>query len=88
MRRALAEDGIPYDRKKFSPHITLIRRALFRDRSALEIEKPPKGSTQVDRVSLMRSDRGKNTGLKKEMERGQSHWLLLHGIAMTVLYYK
>ena len=27
VRRALAENGIPFDRKRFSPHITLIRKA-------------------------------------------------------------
>ena len=26
LRRALAEAGIPFDKKKFSPHITIIRR--------------------------------------------------------------
>lgn len=62
LRRALGENNIPYDRKKFSPHITLIRRASFRDRSALEITKPPKGFMQVEYISLMRSDRGK-TGM-------------------------
>ena len=29
LRRALAENGIPFDRKKFSPHITLIRKAEY-----------------------------------------------------------
>ena len=29
LRRALAEAGIPFDRKKFSPHITLVRRAVI-----------------------------------------------------------
>ena len=27
LRRALAEADVPFDRKKFSPHITIIRRA-------------------------------------------------------------
>lgn len=40
--------------------ITLIRRASFRDRSALEITKPPKGSMLVEHISLMRSERGKH----------------------------
>jgi len=30
LRRALAEAGIPFDKKKFSPHITMIRRASGR----------------------------------------------------------
>ena len=30
LRRALAEADIPFDRKRFSPHITLVRRAVCR----------------------------------------------------------
>ena len=29
LRRVLAGNGIPFDRKKFSPHITLIRKAEY-----------------------------------------------------------
>ena len=29
LRKALAENGVPFDRKKFSPHITLIRKAEY-----------------------------------------------------------
>ena len=29
LRRALAENGIPFDRKRFSPHITLVRKGVF-----------------------------------------------------------
>ena len=61
LRRRLAEAGIPFDRKGFSPHITLVRKpesvlppgpgayaALLQGRSMT-----------VDHISLMRSDRGK-----------------------------
>lgn len=58
LRRALADRNIPYDRKKFSPHITLIRRAAFRKQAAAA--KPPKGSMRVHKIVLMRSDRGKS----------------------------
>ncbi len=68
LRRALAENDIPYDKKKFSPHITLIRRVSFRNG---EIEKPesihvPYG-TRVEHVSLMRSERGKNGMIYTEL---------------------
>ena len=56
VRRALAEGGIPFDRKRFSPHITLIRRA---SRDAAGIRVAPAGM-RVRAISLMRSDRGKN----------------------------
>lgn len=55
LRRALSDAGIPFDRKRFSPHITLVRRA--EGRPALQV--PPAAMT-VRRVSLMRSDRGKS----------------------------
>ena len=61
LRRALAENEIPYDRKKFSPHITLIRKVSFRN-GLLEGEPGNVGISdfEVKRVSLMKSDRGKN----------------------------
>ena len=55
VRRALAERGIPFDRKRFSPHVTLIRRAEGR-LGGVQLEP---ASMTVEAVSLMRSDRGK-----------------------------
>lgn len=55
LRRALDENGIPYDKKPFRPHITLLRRA----------DRQPGGDITVrpvsclsGRVSLMKSERG------------------------------
>ncbi len=66
LRRALAEAGIPFDKKKFSPHITIIRRAdgtLSKEAAdeiaASEITGNGDVSMTVDHISLMRSDRGK-----------------------------
>lgn len=56
VRRALAEGGIPFDRKRFTPHITLIRKA---SRDAAGIMIAPKTMT-VRTVSLMSSRRGRN----------------------------
>ncbi len=67
LRRALAEHNIPYDRKKFSPHITLIRRAEFLDQTAVEVVRPPVASMFVENVSLMRSDRGKHGMIYTEL---------------------
>lgn len=55
IRRALAENDIPFDRKRFSPHITLIRKASGMI-PGIQVEKV---SMPVERISLMRSDRGK-----------------------------
>ena len=56
VRRALAENGIPFDKKKFKPHITLLRRGIG-EVSAFQIESP---YMTVKSISLMRSDRGKH----------------------------
>ena len=55
LRRALAEHGIPFDRK-YSPHITLVRQAS----AELPRLRVPSVSMEVRRISLMRSERGKN----------------------------
>ena len=56
VRRALAENEIPFDRKRFSPHITLIRKA---SRDAAGIPIAPETMT-VRTISLMSSRRGRN----------------------------
>ncbi|MBR1590639.1 MAG: hypothetical protein IJ657_06160 [Acidaminococcaceae bacterium] len=55
IRRALAESEIPFDRKRFSPHITLIRKA---DGPMPDVQLK-KTAMMVDRILLMCSDRGK-----------------------------
>ena len=66
LRRALAEADIPFDKKKFSPHITIIRRAngtlsgeAADEIAASEIAGHGGVSMTVDHISLMRSDRSK-----------------------------
>lgn len=69
LRRALAEEGIPFDRKKFSPHITLIRRAEGRlsDESKDALSDRFDAAMNVDHISLMRSDRGKHGMIYTEL---------------------
>lgn len=69
LRRALAEADIPFDRKKFSPHITIIRRAKGSpaDVPTGEIDQYFGASMTVDHISLMRSDRGKNGMIYTEL---------------------
>ena len=57
IRRALAEKHIPFDKKKFNPHITLLRRASVDKIPPVNFEP---ASMTVDTISLMRSDRGKD----------------------------
>ena len=66
VRHTLAQAGIPYDRKRFSPHITLIRRAVPGPRGMPGAEVPPVAA-ELHRVSLMRSDRGRNGMLYTEV---------------------
>ena len=56
IRRALAEKDIPFGRKRFSPHITLLRKAS-RDAAGIPIRP---ASMTVRTVSLMSSRRGRN----------------------------
>ena len=53
----LADADIPFDRKKFSPHITLIREPSKPTMPAIEV---PAASMVVNEISLMRSERGRN----------------------------
>ena len=59
VRRALADAGIPFDRKRFVPHITVLRRAEL-GRGELPALTVPEAGMTVSRISLMRSDRGKS----------------------------
>ena len=57
VRHALADADIPYDRKKFSPHITLIRQP---DHDRIPPVEIPNETMRVEGFSLFRSDRGKD----------------------------
>ena len=67
LRRALAEAGIPYDRKRFSPHITLLRRPSVSAETGLGGLSVPPCAMTADRVCLMRSDRGKRGMIYTEL---------------------
>ncbi len=60
LRRSLSEKGIPFDKKRFSPHITLIRKAAYRNGQSIPVPDVPAGEMEVNRISLMRSERGRN----------------------------
>lgn len=52
LRAALDAEGIPYDRQKFVPHVTLIRKVSGKWQNV----KPPKGEMMVKKISLMKSE--------------------------------
>ena len=69
IRRALSNAGIPYDHKKFSPHITLIRKPVSQTGGipAEALESLRHAGMTVDHISLMRSDRGKHGMIYTEL---------------------
>lgn len=67
LRKALSDYSIPYDKKKFSPHITLVRRAEFNGSIEELLKKSPCGEMEVKSVSLMSSTRGKNGMIYKKV---------------------
>ena len=52
MREALKSARIPYDRKDFLPHITLVRKAAGNYQKI----PAPKGMMMVKRISIMKSE--------------------------------
>lgn len=69
VRRALAESDVPFDRKRFSPHITLVRKAS-RDAGGIGIAA---AGMRVEAISLMRSDRGKSGMIYTELGRVEAN---------------
>ena len=52
VRAALEAAGIPYDGKKFVPHITIVRNMI----GSYQKVPSPKGEMMVKKISVMRSD--------------------------------
>ena len=51
VREALEAAGIDYDRKKFTPHVTIVRKAAGNWKQV----PAPKGEMMVKKISLMRT---------------------------------
>ena len=73
LRHSLAEAEIPFDRKKFSPHVTFLRKAEHLDRAAFSSLSIRPVSMKVDRISLMQSTRGKNGMIYTELGYVTAH---------------
>lgn len=58
IRKALADNGIPFDKKKFSPHMTIARNIVYDKGFPTDVPFP--AAMDVEYISLLRSDRGKN----------------------------
>ncbi len=58
LRKVLLDEDIPFDRKKFLPHVTLIRKATYTMEKSLLPEFQETDSMRVNGISLMKSERG------------------------------
>lgn len=65
LRHTLADRQIPFDKKRFAPHITLLRNA--KSKQTFADIKIAKESMIVSRISLMRSDIGKRGAVYTEI---------------------
>ncbi len=59
LRNELSNNNIPFDRKRFKPHITLIRRTEYKE-IKIPVEYSPTGKMTVQSITLMKSERGKD----------------------------
>ena len=66
IRKALGDAGIPYDKKNFTPHITLVRD--IKGKRPL-LPPAPAGEMTVPAISLMRSDQKNGKVAYKEIAR-------------------
>lgn len=66
LRHLLADAGIPFDRKGFMPHLTLVREAQ-RGPAGLPAVIVPEVEMMVEHISLMRSDKGKQGMIYTEL---------------------
>ena len=67
LRHALADAGIPYDKKKFKPHVTFLREPDYSAGQRIShISVEPRTMT-VTGISLMQSTRGKSGMIYTEL---------------------
>lgn len=68
IRHRLADAGIPFDRKSFVPHITLLRKAWSECDDLYPEITVPEISWEADRISLMKSERTKQGMVYTEID--------------------
>lgn len=69
VRDALDNAGVDYDRKGFTPHITIVRNASGRWQGI----KAPKTEMMVKRVSLMKSEQRNGKTVYSEVKLAENH---------------
>ena len=74
LRHYLSDEGIPYDRKKFSPHITIVRKPVSSFSHPTDVIRTvPDAEMRVGHISLMRSERGKHGMIYTELGCVEAH---------------
>lgn len=66
VRHILADTKVPYDRSRFKPHVTILRKAEFTHGRIEPVTIHPASMT-VDKISLMQSTQGKNGRIYTEL---------------------
>lgn len=67
VRHALSDAGIDFDKKKFKPHVTILRKPVYGKEGRMVHMSIEPESLMADRISLMSSTRGKNGMIYKEI---------------------
>ncbi len=67
VRHALSDAGIDFDKKKFKPHVTILRKPVYGKEGRMVHMSIEPESLVADRISLMSSTRGKNGMIYKEI---------------------
>ena len=60
IRKSLSDHQISFDKKKFFPHVTLVRKAEFVNKKAGLPDTELRAEMTVDRIALMKSEHGKH----------------------------
>ena len=67
LRKALSDNDISFDKKKFIPHVTLIRKANGKKATPFLEEAPVEETMRVNGISLMKSEQGKHSMIYTEI---------------------
>ena len=67
LRRALSDNDIDFDKKKFMSHITLVRKVSGAKNVPLNFDESVSESMRVNGISLMKSEHGKHGMVYEEI---------------------
>ncbi len=69
IRKALRDNDIQYDTKKFNPHITVIRKSVFNEPVSHDDIQPEPVTMHIDSFSLMKSEPGRDGMVYTEIKK-------------------